>query len=295
MIAPIEGPSLPAVLGNGMNKGIRWKKTGAFFWVALGWIALVAGCALTAGWWPLPPPDEIDWVSLGVPPGAAGHLLGTDGMGRDIAARVLFGARVSLTVGLFSPLIGLALGTLLGVAAGYWRGRLETLIVFAVDTFLAIPGLVFLLVFAFLFGSSLPQITVGLGILTTPAFARVARANTVRFAEREFVLAARASGAGDLSVILREILPNVLIPLGVYMLLVAGFVIVAEGGLGFLGLSVPSPAPSWGGMIAEGRDALEEAPHVSLIPTAVMFLTVLSVNAIGDSLRGRVDEREGML
>ncbi len=234
----------------------------------------------------------MDTVHLASPPGF-GHFLGTDSMGRDLAARLLFGARVSLVVGFCAPLIGLAAGMLLGVPAAFYRGRTERLIVLAVDILLAFPGLIFLLIFTFAFGSSLPTLTIALGLLTAPRFARVARANTFRFAEREFVLAARASGAGDLSILLREILPNILPPLLIYMLLVAGYVIIAEGGLGFLGLSVPSPTPSWGGMIAEGRDVLDRSPHVSLIPTAVMFLTVLSVNMIGDWLRERFDRREG--
>lgn len=258
---------------------------------AIAWIALVIICAVSAGWWPIAPPDRMDTVHLATPPGF-GHLLGTDTMGRDLAARLLFGARVSLIVGFCAPLIGLAAGMLLGVAAAFYRGRMERLLTLAVDILLAFPGLIFLLVFTVAFGSNLPTLTIALGLLTAPRFARVARANALRFADREFVMAARAGGAGDLSILLREILPNVLPPLLIYMLLVAGFVIIAEGGLGFLGLGVPSPTPSWGGMIAEGRDVLDQSPHVSLIPTAVMFLTVLSVNVIGDRLRERFDAGE---
>lgn len=271
------------------------RKTGATFWLPLAWITLVVLCAVSASWLPVPAPDQIDWDNLAAKPGVAGHLLGTDTIGRDIASRLLFGARVSLIVGFLAPCIGLVLGCLAGVAAGYYRGFAETLIVGAIDTFIAFPRLIFLMVFMFVLGASLSNLTIALGLLTAPSFARVARANTIRFAGREFVLAARAIGAGDVAIILREILPNVLAPMLVYMLLVMGFVIVAEGGLGFLGLSVPSPTPSWGGMIAQGREALEETPHVSMIPTAVMFLTVLSVNLIGDRLRGWGDGRESQL
>jgi peptide/nickel transport system permease protein len=262
--------------------------------MAAVWIAVVIVCAVTAPWWPVPAPDRIDPALVASPP-CAGHPLGTDCMGRDMAARLLFGARVSVIVGFCAPLAGLLLGSLLGVPAGFYRGRVERFILIAIDTLLAFPGLVFLLVFTFVFGAGLPTITVALGFLTAPRFARVARANTIRFAEREFVLAARGMGAGDLSIMLREILPNLLAPLLTYTLLVSGFVVVAEGGLGFLGLSVPSPAPSWGGMIAEGRDMLDQAPHVSLIPTAVMLLTVLSVNLIGDMLHSRQGGRESQL
>lgn len=271
------------------------KKPGIVFWLAAAWIGLVTACAVCAGLWPVPPPDQIDWVNLAAKPGVGGHLLGTDNMGRDMATRLLFGARVSLTVGLFAPCIGLVCGSLLGVLAGYYRGLSERLIVGAIDTFLAFPRLVFLLMIAFVFGSSLLTLTLALGFLSAPSFARVARANTIRYGEREFVLAARGAGASDASIILREILPNVLMPMLAYLLLVTGLVIIAEGGLGFLGLSVPSPTPSWGGMIAEGREVLEQAPHVSMIPTAVMFLTIMSVNLIGDRMRGWFDGRESQL
>lgn len=271
------------------------KKTGIVFWLAVAWFGLVMVCAVSAGLWPVPPPDQIDWVSLAVKPGFGAHLLGTDSMGRDIAARLLFGARVSLTVGVFAPCIGLVFGCLIGVLAGFYRGYPERLIVGVIDIFLAFPRLVFLMMITFVFGSSLLNLTLALGFITAPSFARVARANTIRFAERKFVLAARGAGASDASIILREILPNVLMPMLAYLLLVMGLVIIAEGGLGFLGLSVPSPTPSWGGMIAEGREVLEQAPHVSMIPAGVMFLTIMSVNLIGDRMRGWFDGRESQL
>lgn len=259
------------------------------FHAAIGWLALVILCAVSVGLWPLPfTPDQIDAEQLASLPSGA-HLLGTDATGRDIVSRLLFGARVSLTVGTFAPLIGLIIGLLLGMPSGFYRGWTERIIMTFADVILAFPGLVFLLVFTSVIGPSLTTITLGLGLLISPRFVRVVRANTVRFSEREFVQAARIGGAGDISILLREILPNILGPLMAYTLVVAGFVIVAEGGLGFLGLSVPSPTPSWGGMIAAGRDVLEQAPHVVMIPTAVMFLTVLSVNVIGDRLRGRYD------
>ena len=163
------------------------------------------------------------------------------------------------------------------------------------DTVLAFPGLVLLLVVTYLIGSSLTNITLVLGGLVVPAFCRVARANTLRFAELEFIQAARAAGVRDRSIILREILPNVLIPVSVYALLVVAFLIIIEGGLGFLGLSVPAPTPSWGGMIAEGYGVLKEAPHVSLIPMFTMFLTILSFNLLGDRLRSLADVRESRL
>jgi peptide/nickel transport system permease protein len=173
--------------------------------------------------------------------------------------------------------------------AGYYRGWSGRVIMTCTDVILAFPALIFLLIFTSLLGPSLTTITLGLGLLISPRFVRVVRANTLKYGEREFVQAARLSGARDSAIILGEILPNIVGPLLAYTLIVAGFAIIAEGGLGFLGLSVPSPTPSWGGMIAAGRDGLEQTPHVAMIPMAVMFLTVLSVNVIGDRLRGRYE------
>ena len=262
---------------------------GISFYAAIGWLALVLFCAATVGLWPLPfSLDQIDTEQLAALPGKT-HLLGTDAMGRDIVARLIFGARVSLTVGICAPLLGLSVGLLLGMPSGLYRGWTERTIMTLADVILAFPGLVFLLVFTSVIGPSLTTITLGLGLLISPRFVRVVRANTMKISNREFVLAARIGGAGDISILFREILPNILGPLLAYTLVVAGFVVIAEGGLSFLGLSVPSPTPSWGGMIAGGRDVLGQTPHVAMIPMVVMFLTVLSVNVIGDRLRGRYE------
>jgi peptide/nickel transport system permease protein len=265
------------------------RKAGLTYFAACGWLTLVAFCALGAGLWPLPfTLDQIDSEHLASLPGGE-HLLGTDAMGRDILVRLLFGARVSLTVGICAPLLGLGVGLLLGMPAAWLRGWSERIIMTCTDVILAFPALIFLLVFTSILGPSLFTITLGLGLLLSPRFVRVVRANTTRFREREFVLAARISGASDSFILLKEILPNIMGPLLAYTLVVTGYVIVVEGGLAFLGLSVPSPAPSWGGMMAAGRDVLDQTPHVAMIPMAVMFLTVLSVNVIGDRVRGRYE------
>lgn len=274
---------------HGCGSGWLMGKSRLTFHAAIGWLTLVFICAASVGFWPLPfAPDQLDIEQLAALPGGA-HLLGTDAMGRDILSRLLFGARVSLTVGICAPLLGLCVGLLLGMPAAYCRGWSERVIMTCADVILAFPALIFLLVFTSLLGPSLTTITIGLGLLISPRFVRVVRANTLKFAEREFVQAARISGARDSAILLGEILPNIVGPLLAYTLVVAGFVIIAEGGLGFLGLSVPSPTPSWGGMIASGRDVLEQTPHVAMIPMAAMFLTVLSVNVIGDRVRGRYE------
>ena len=273
----------------------RAKRLRPAFWVPVGWLSIVAGSAVFAPWLGLPDPGDIDFLSLQIPPNAE-HWLGTDVLGRDILTRIIYGARVSLTVGFVAPAIGMFFGLILGLLAGYYRGRVEAMVVASMDILLAVPALVLLFLFSAIFGGSLPTVSIGLGLLFIPAFARVSRANTLVFAEREFVLAARAMGASDLYVIVREILPNVVLPVLAFALVAVAAAIVVEGALSFLGLSVPSPEPSWGGMIAEGREHLQETPHISFVGAGIMFLTVLSFNLVGDTMRGRIaDVRESAL
>jgi peptide/nickel transport system permease protein len=274
------------------------------FWMPLTWLLLVVICAAGARWLPITPPDTMDWDHEVAPPGAEVkttenadpgaspihcrvYWLGTDTMGRDMLSRIVFGAKVSMSVGFAAPLIGLLIGGFLGMAAGYFRGWVETIVVGIMDVILAFPGLVLLLVVAFYFGTNLGTLIPSLGFLTIPGFCRVARAATLKVADRDFVTAAKMTGDGGFAILMREVLPNVAPSVCIYGLVVMALIIVVEGILSFLGLSVPPPTPSWGGMIAEGREVLGEAPHVCLLPATVIFLTVLSLNVLGDTLRGR--------
>ena len=285
---------------------------GEAFWLAVLWIFGIALLAATAPLWPLPPYDHVDWEHPAAAPGTRGqitvvddsgvwqtrdcvHLLGTDTLGRDLLARLIRGGRISLQVGLLTPILGLVVGGLLGMAAGYFRGRVEQGILMLTDAILAFPGMVLLLAVSFYLGSSLGHIICALGLLTIPAFVRVARAGTLKYASMAFVQSARMLGQGHVSILFGEILPNIALSLTVYALLVVSYMIVAEGALSFLGLSVPAPAPSWGGMIAEGKEVLDTHPHVSLLPALALMVTVLAFNLVGDALRGRIDAREGQL
>ncbi len=265
----------------------------AAFILSCLWLTLIVITALVAPWLPLHPPDLMNWDRMLEPPILFGqslteeshYWLGTDTTGRDLLSRVLFGARVSLVVGSVCSLIGLLIGGTLGVIAGYARGRLGVLIVDCMDIVLAFPGLVLLLAVSFYFGAGLSSIIPALSILISPYFFRVARANTLRVVDREYVVAARILGQSDFSILIFEILPNIIAPLTVYSVLMMAVLIVFEGTMSFLGLSVSAPQASWGGMIAEGREVLFQAPHLCLVPAFVLFCTVLSLNILGESLR----------
>ncbi|WP_199737991.1 ABC transporter permease [Falsigemmobacter faecalis] len=269
------------------------RRVGPVFWISLAWLALVTLAAVFADVLGLAAPDQSDWMALKAPPGTGGHLLGTDPLGRDVLSRVIHGARVSLTVGITAPVIGVGLGLILGLAAGYYRGWIDEVIGIVIDSWLAIPGLVILLLFSVLYGGSLFMVCLSLGLLFIPSAARITRAATLSCTGREYVLAARALGASDFRIITREVFPNIIWPLLAFVMIDIPIAIVVEGSLSFLGLSVQAPTPSWGGMISEGREYLEAAPHISLIPTAVMFLTVLSFNLAGDAMRRRVSGGRG--
>lgn len=270
----------------------RRHRFGLIFWLALGWIALIFVLALTADLLPLADPAKMSLLARRAPPSAT-HLLGTDALGRDILARVIYGARTTLAVGILAPLLGTLVGGTIGLLAGYFRGAFETAAIGATDVLLAFPPLVLALAIVAYLGQSTVNVIIVLAILTVPAVTRIARAATLAVREREFVTAARALGASHARIVLREILPNVALPLTAYFLVLVAIIIVAEAILSFLGLGVPPPTPSWGSMIAEGRESLDLAPHIAFIPAAAMFLTVLAFNLVGDILRALADPRRG--
>lgn len=258
------------------------------FWLAVLWAGAVVIAGLAGTLLPIQDPNAIDIPRKLQGPFGPGHLLGTDGLGRDVLARLVVGARVSLTVSLTAVSIGTLVGGALGVIAGYVRGLFDTVLTGVVSVLMAFPGLVLLLGLVAFVGQSLTAISLVIGFLSIPIYARVARANTLSIVEREYVLASRAQGARPVRVLLREVVPVVILPLLAFALTALGVVIVLEGSLAFLGLSVEPPAATWGSMIAEGKRHLAETVHVALVPSVVMFLTVLSFNVIGDTLRKRL-------
>ncbi len=267
---------------------------GAIYWLCIGWLGLVVVAAISADLLPLTDPLATDFVNTGVAPNSQ-FWLGTDALGRDVFSRVIFGSRVSLIIGILVPAISLSIGLALGLIAGFYRGWIEQVILFYVNVTFAFPGLVLLLVVLAVVGADLVVLILLFGIGGNAGAIRIARASTLTYVEREFVTAAKALGASDFRIIVYELMPNVALPLiSIAMLAVSGM-IVAEGTLSFLGLSVPPPAPTWGNMIAMGMDDLNDAVWVWGFPAATLFLTVLSLNIVGDLVRTRLDARESKL
>ena len=272
----------------------RWGGFGPAFWLAVAWLVVVGVCAIFAGVLPVQNPNIPD-IGARLSGPSAEHWLGADGLGRDTLARLVHGARVSVVIALSAVTIGLVVGGTLGMAVGFFRGRIESVVMAVIDVILAFPALVALLALVAYVGQSLTAIAVVIGILSIPTYARVARANTLSVAQREFVLAARAMGARNGRLLFKEILPNVVLPVATFALVAMGVIIVIEGALAFLGLSVAAPQATWGGMISEGKRHLQDAPWVAAIPSLVMFFTVLSLNFVGDNLRSRFDVKEANL
>ncbi|MGK2950461.1 MAG: ABC transporter permease [Acidimicrobiales bacterium] len=269
-------------------------------WLAAIWLLFVSISSILAPWLPLKDPSTVDFSNPNQfplkPMGTEGFLLGTDQNSFDIMSRLVWGGRVSLIVSLGVLAIGMLVGGTIGLLAGYFRGRTETLLMAAVDVFLAFPALILLIAIVAFLGSDLKNVVLGISLVSIPAFARIARATTLTFSQREFVTAAEAAGAGRARILVREVLPNVILPLLAFGLLVVGIAIVAEGSLAFLGLT-SSETISWGGMINNGRNALQNDRiiHVAMLPALWMFLTVLSVNFLGDRFRAAFDVKDAAL
>lgn len=286
----VPGPLEAAELRVGRS---RRAGRGLVFWVCVAWIGLVVFGAVFASVLPIASPDALDPFKRLEPIGTSGHLLGTDNLGRDVLSRIIYGSRVSLIVGLTAFGLGIVVGGGLGMIAGQVGGRLERVITWLMDVILSFPALVLLIALVAFAGHSLLHISLALGFLSIPVFARLSRATTLATADRDFVKAARGAGLSPMRILRREILPNVLPGLFAYGLIAMGATIVVEGSLSFLGLSVSAPTPSWGGLISAGQSLLQTNPGLVLIPSAVLCLTVLAFNLAGDTLRRGAAEGRG--
>lgn len=217
------------------------------------------------------------------------HWLGLDELGRDILSRLIMGARVSVGVGLTVVLIAGFLGTAVGAVAGYFGGRVDTLLMRLTDVFMAFPGILLAIALVAVLGPALRNVVVALVVIGWVGYARLVRGQVLQLREMEFVLAARAAGVAPLGIVMRHLLPNVLPTLVVQASLGMAGAILAEAGLSFLGLGIQPPTPSWGAMINAGRSHLLDAPHLALFPGLAILLTVMGLNFLGDALVGWLD------
>jgi len=223
---------------------------------------------------------------------SAHHLFGTDELGRDILSRILFGARISLSVALSVVSISLIIGLIVGFVAGFYGGWLDTLLnVYVTNAFLALPGILLAIAFVAFLGPGLFNLILALSITGWVGYARLVRAQVMSVKQKEYVEAARALGASNLRIMRRHILPNILQPLIVQAAIGMSAAVLAEATLSFLGLGIPAPAPSWGSMLNDARSHLFDSPHMLLFPALAVMLAVLAFNFLGDALRDLLDPR----
>ncbi len=274
------------------------KRLGVLFWVSAGWIVVVVALAVTANLLPLANPTvgNYNWAQNAGP--SWQHLLGTDDLYRDILSRLIYGARVSLIVGFGGAFLGLIIGGVPAMLSAYRRGRIDTILNTGSYILLAFPAIVAVIaIVSFWKPTNIWKITLIVGVFGAPLIYRIVRAATLSYATRDFVLAAKALGASDARILGREILPNIMPTILSFGLIAVGTIIVLEGTLAFLGLSVPPPTPSWGNMLYEGSQLLVGAKGQTnvwlvIFPASAMFLLLISLNICADRLRAYFDVTE---
>jgi peptide/nickel transport system permease protein len=255
-----------------------------------GLMAFVGGVALTAAFWTPYPTTRVNLRARLKAPDSV-NWLGADEFGRDVLSRLMAGAATSVTVALFTVLAALAIGILIGLASGFFRGWTDRVLMSLNDALLAFPGILLALGLLAVIGPSKWGIVLALGLAYAPMVARVVRGSVFSIREREFVEASRALGNSETYTLLRHVMPHTVSPLTVLATSMFGWVVLAESALSFLGLGVPPPAPTWGNMLSSARPFMETAPHLSIAPGVMIALCLLGANLLGDALRDRLDPR----
>lgn len=250
-------------------------------------VIVFGSCFLVPLVLPIPDPISGSLLDSELPPFSPGHLLGTDSVGYDVFSRLLYGGRISLLIAVAVNLIGLAVGGSLGAFAGYRGGLLDAIIMRILDVLIAFPSLVLTLAIAESLGPSVSHTIFALSFFSVPAFARTARAATLRLREQTFVSAARLCGTKTSRIVFRHLAPNVLPQSVTFGLLGMGITIVVEGALSFLQLGIPPPSPSWGNMIYQGQQDISTEPLLVVFPSAFLFVATLAFNLLGDAIRDR--------
>lgn len=291
---PAPGPATDAAAGYEITRRTRrpWG-----LWLGTTWVGVVLLLAVLASLLPLPDPTVNTGSSRILPftDWTLSHVLGTDANGRSVLSRLIFGARASLAVSFASVVVGVLVGGAIGMIAGYLRGPVDSVIGLLTDGALAFPGLIVLLAFAATIGPGISTLIIGLTFIAIPQFVRISRANTIRFADREFVHAAELVGAKRSRIMFKELLPNVVPSLLAYAVIVLATLIVAESSLSYLGVGIRPPAPSWGRMIADGQRELHRHAALALVPALTLLITVYALNLIGDWARSKFDVGDSRL
>jgi len=271
-----------------MSKGLTGNRLAVVaFLVILGTV----GAALFAPYLPLSDPDTVDTPNRLRPPLTPGHWLGTDEFGRDLLARLVWGARVSLVAGAATAAAAMLIGVVLGVFGGYYTGWSETVIMRLTDILMAFPYILLAIAIVAGLGPGLRNAMIAITIVGFPIYTRLVRGIVLSVREREFVEAARALGSTDRLILVRHIVPQLLSPIIVAFSLDVGAKILATAGLSFLGLGTQPPTADWGSMLATGRQFVILSPHVVLLPGLAIFVIVLALNLVGDALRDLLDPR----
>jgi peptide/nickel transport system permease protein len=258
--------------------------------VALFFLIFLLLCAIAPQWIAPYDPLGIDMPARLLPPSAA-HFFGTDDFGRDILSRLIYGARISLQVGVVSVTISTFFGVIAGVLAGYFGGLVDGVTMLLMDIIFAFPAILLAITIMSILGASTVNVMIAVGIVYIPVFARIVRGVTLELRVHDYVDAARAVGARPLAILWRHIMPGTLGPLTVQITLALAFAILAEAALSFLGLGTQPPEPSWGSMLSFGREWVREAAWFSFFPGLAIFVTVLCLNLVGDGWRDALDPR----
>jgi peptide/nickel transport system permease protein len=291
MTIPVSDVAAPALPARSARARGRLRQSLSLYLPAGLLILIIAACFLYPLVGNVPPPVGGSVLNASLPIGSPGHLLGTDADGNDIFSRLLYGGRVSLEVGAATQVIGIAAGGLIGMIAGYSRGLLAAVLMRALDILIAFPSLVLALAIAEGLGPGELHVIWALSFYSVPAFARLARAATLRLRDQNFMLAASLSGTPRWRIAAFHLAPNLLPQQLTFALLGAGVAIIQEGALSFLSLGVPPPGASWGNMIASGEQTLSVQPSLVVLPCLALLITVAALNLVGDALRARWSAR----
>ena len=288
--APVQTAALPVATADLPTAQRRFD---LLLWLSAGWLIVITLASVFASFLPLDSPNTTAGP-INLPmfhDYGSSLILGTDSFGRSLLSRSIYGARTSLLIGVSAAAAGCIVGGIVGLLAGYARGLTDRVSSFVIDSLLAFPALVVLLALTAILRPQVSTIVLGLSLLSMPAFARLERGSALAYAERPFVTAARSYGTSRLRTAFYHVLPNSVVTMVTYLPTIIAALIVAEGSLSFLGLGVPAPTVTWGGMILDGQPNLATAPNQVLVPAAFIFVTVFALNILGERVRGHLDRR----